>query len=107
MVFTVILQAVLAALAGAFCYAVAAALQHHEAARATTRGLADPRLLWQLAHRPLWLAGIAATGVGASLHLLALSRGPLTLVQPLGVTSLLFAVPLAAHYVITGCRCVS
>ncbi len=89
-------QAVLAALAGAFCYAVAAALQHHEAARATTRGLADPRLLWQLAHRPLWLAGIAATGVGASLHLLALSRGPLTLVQPLGVTGLLFAVPLAA-----------
>jgi len=96
MVFTVIFQAVLAALAGAFCYAVAAALQHHEAARATTRGLADPRLLWQLAHRPLWLAGIAATGVGASLHLLALSRGPLTLVQPLGVTGLLFAVPLAA-----------
>jgi len=96
MVFTVIFQVVLAALAGAFCYAVAAALQHHEAARATTRGLADPRLLWQLAHRPLWLAGIAATGVGASLHLLALSRGPLTLVQPLGVTGLLFAVPLAA-----------
>lgn len=90
------IEAVLAALAGAFCYAVAAALQHHEAARATAVGMADPRLLWQLAHRPLWLAGIAATGLGATLHLFALSRGPLTLVQPVGVTGLLFAVPLAA-----------
>lgn len=91
-----VIEAVLAALAGAFCYAVAAALQHHEAARATTRGVANPALLWQLAHRPLWLGGIAATGLGAGLHLLALAHGPLTLVQPLGVTGLLFAVPLAA-----------
>ena len=94
--FAVVAQAVFAALAGAFCYALAAALQHHEASRATTRGVAHPRLLWQLARRPLWLAGIAATGLGAGLHLLALSHGPLTLVQPLGVTGLLFAVPLAA-----------
>lgn len=88
--------AVVAALVGAWCYALAAALQHHEAARATTSGVANPRLLWQLAHRPLWLAGVGATGSGAGLHVLALAHGPLTLVQPLGVTELLFAIPLAA-----------
>lgn len=88
--------AVAAALVGAWCYALAAALQHHEAARATTPGVANPRLLWHLAHRPLWLAGVGATGSGVGLHVLALSHGPLTLVQPLGVTELLFAIPLAA-----------
>jgi len=91
-----VIGAVLAARAGAFCYAVAAALQQHEAVRTTTRGIANPAMLWQLAHRPWWLAAIAAQGLGASLHLLALSFGPLTFVQPLGVTTLLFAVPLAA-----------
>ncbi len=95
-VVVMVVQAVLAALAGALAFAVAAALQQHEAARATTRGMANPRLLWQLAHRPVWLAGIAATGLGAGLHLFALSKGSLTLVQPLGVTGLVFAVPLAA-----------
>lgn len=91
-----VVQAVLAALAGALAFAVAAALQQLEAARATTRGMANPRLLWQLAHRPMWLAGIGATGFGAGLHLFALSKGSLTLVQPLGVSGLVFAVPLAA-----------
>ena len=92
----VVVAAVLAALSGAFCYALAAALQQYEACRAPAGGVADPRLLWRLAHRPLWVAGVAATGLGAGLHLVALSQGPLTLVQPLGVTGLLFAVPLAA-----------
>lgn len=88
--------AVLAAVAGAFCYAAAAALQHQEARSDSVTGELHPRLLWQLAHRPLWLAAFAATAMGASLHLLALSRGPVTFVQPLGVLTLVFAVPLAA-----------
>lgn len=91
-----VFEAPIAALAGAFCFALAAVLQHHEAAGATTVGVANPRLLWQLARRPLWLAGIGATGLGAGLHLFALSEAPLTLIQPLGVTGLVFAVPLAA-----------
>lgn len=89
--------AIPAALLGAFCYALAATLQHHEVAEAPASGVAHPRLLWALARRPRWLLGIAAAGVGAALHLLALSRGPLTLVQPLGVTGLLFVIPLAAR----------
>lgn len=92
----VVLEAVLAALAGAFCFAVAAALQHHEASRDTTAGVTDPRLLWRLAHRPLWWWGVTATVLGGALHLYALSKTPLTVVQPLGVTCLVFALPLGA-----------
>ena len=64
--------------------------------RAADLRIADPRLLWRLAHRPLWVAGIVADGVSALLHVVALSFGPITLVQPLGVTGLLFAMPIVA-----------
>jgi len=89
--------AVVAALLGALGYALAAVLQHQEATRlpADTGG-SELRLLLHLAGRPRWLAGVAATGVAASLHVLALRWGPLVLVQPIGVTGLLFALPLAA-----------
>jgi drug/metabolite transporter (DMT)-like permease len=85
-----------AALLGAFCFGLAAALQQREALRAADLRIADPRLLWRLAHRPLWVAGIVADGLSAVLQVLALSFGPVTLVQPLGVTGLLFAMPIAA-----------
>jgi hypothetical protein len=42
------------------------------------REIADPRLLWRLAHRPLWVAGIVAARLSAVLHVLALSFGPIT-----------------------------
>lgn len=90
------IEAVVPALAGAFCFATAAALQQREAVQATTSGTVNPWLVWQLAHRPLWLAGIGAEVLGVALHMFALTRGPLTLVQPLGVTALIFAVPIAA-----------
>ncbi len=88
--------AILAALASAFCFALAAALQQHEALQAADLGVADPRLLWRLAHRPLWLVGVVADGLSAALHVVALSLGSIALVQPLGVTGLLFAIPLVA-----------
>ncbi len=88
--------AVFAALLSALCFALGAALQQREALRATDFGVADPRLLWRLAHRPIWLAGIVADGLSAALHILALSLGPIALVQPLGVTGLLFAIPMVA-----------
>lgn len=92
----VVTVAVVAALLGAFFFGLAAALQQREATRAADSRIADPRLLWRLAHRPLWVAGIVADGLSAVLHVLALSFGPITLVQPLGVTGLLFAMPIVA-----------
>jgi len=90
------LVAVLAALASAFCFALSTALQHREAHAVGPAGVADFRLLMRLSRRPMWLLGTAA-GLGSmALHVFALSIGTLALVQPLGVTGLLFAIPLAA-----------
>jgi drug/metabolite transporter (DMT)-like permease len=88
--------AALLALAGAFFFAVAAVLQQREAASVHPTGASDPRLLWRLAQRPWWLAGIAADVVSAGLHVWALAKGSIALVQPLGVTGLLFAIPMVA-----------
>jgi drug/metabolite transporter (DMT)-like permease len=88
--------AILAALSSAFCFALAAALQHREALGTKAAGVADIRLLWRLCQRPLWLAGVAADLASMALHVLALSMASLALVQPLGVTGIVFAIPLAA-----------
>ncbi len=85
--------ALAAALASALFYAVAAALQQHEASEDPT----GDGLVWHLCRRPRWVAGIAAMAAGAGLHTLALSVGPLALVQPIGSASLLFALPLGAR----------
>ena len=88
--------AVVAALASAFCFALAAALQHREALSVNVSGIADLRLLSQLGRRPLWLAGVGCDIVSMALHVVALSLATLAVVQPLGVTGIVFAIPLAA-----------
>ena len=82
------------ALASAVCYAVSAALQHHEAARQSGNGL---HLVRALLRRPAWCAAVLASLLGALLHVGALGAGPLVLVQPLGVTALVFALPIGAR----------
>jgi hypothetical protein len=89
--------AVLAALAGAACYALGAALQQVVAARAND-AVAGAGLVWHLTRRPAWIVGMAAMVAGSGLHTLALSWGPLPLIQPLGVASLLFGLPLGAAF---------
>jgi drug/metabolite transporter (DMT)-like permease len=54
-------------------------------------------LLPQLMRRPWWWLAVLATITGAGLHIAALSLGPLSLVQPLGVLTLVFALPLGAR----------
>ena len=88
--------AVIAALAGAFCFALAAALQHREALGVSDCGVASLGLFLRLGRRPLWLAGVACDLLSMTLHVLALSMATLAVVQPLGVTGIVFAIPLAA-----------
>ena len=45
----------------------------------------------------MWWAGAGAAAAGYACQALALSRGSLLLVQPLLVSSLLFALPMSAH----------
>jgi hypothetical protein len=78
--------AVLLCIASAAGYAAGAVLQERLAQRS----------LGVLVRMPLWWVAIALNGVGAGLHVVALRYGPLSLVQPFGVLTLVLAVPLAA-----------
>lgn len=83
------------ALAAAICFALAAALQH-QAATGEQGYRSGIHLLWRLAHRARWAAGLAAGLAGLALHAAALHAGAVAVVQPLLVTSLAFALPLRA-----------
>ncbi|WP_440073128.1 DMT family transporter [Streptosporangium sp. OZ121] len=78
------------ALLGSLFFALGAALQQFEAASTSRAGLG------YLVRRPRWLLGGLSIAGGTALHIVALKYGPLTLVQPMGVASLLFALPCAA-----------
>jgi drug/metabolite transporter (DMT)-like permease len=78
------------ALLGSLFFALGAALQQFEAASTAHVNLRH------LIRRPRWLLGGLAIAVGTALHIVALKYGPLTVVQPMGVASLLFALPCAA-----------
>ncbi|MEV6057608.1 glycosyltransferase [Streptomyces sp. NPDC052107] len=81
--------AILLAVVGACCYATGTRLQHEAIHRRPT---ATTPPLWTLARHPRWLGGLALLGTGASLHLTALSRAPVTVIQPLGVTAVVVSV---------------
>ncbi|MFE9173980.1 DMT family transporter [Streptomyces kebangsaanensis] len=49
--------------------------------------------------RPAWWAAVALNGLGGLLHVAALACGPLSLVQPLGALTIVFALPMAALFV--------
>lgn len=49
--------------------------------------------------RPSWWASLALNGLGGVLHVVALAYGPLSLVQPLGALTIVFALPMAALFV--------
>ncbi|KES09163.1 membrane protein [Streptomyces toyocaensis] len=49
--------------------------------------------------RPGWWAAVVLNGLGGLLHVVALAYGPLSLVQPLGALTIVFALPMAALFV--------
>ncbi|CAL9418015.1 hypothetical protein SUDANB121_01811 [Nocardiopsis dassonvillei] len=89
---------VLIAVAGAFTLALGSALQERDAVRAPGGQVARAGFLLHLLRQPRWLLGTLAAGAGACLHLLALSGAPLTIIQPIGVTGLLFAIILSTLF---------
>ena len=89
---------VVAALAAGCTFAVGSVLQQSAAREAPASISMSWRLLVDLAHRRKWLLGIGCDVGSFALQALALAFGPLALVQPLLVTGLLFAVPLAVRW---------
>ncbi|MCI3227053.1 DMT family transporter [Streptomyces sp. NP-1717] len=83
---------VLLSLVSAVAYAAGAILQERVAADTPARPYAP-------LHHGVWWAAVALNGVGALLHVVALAYGPLSLVQPLGALTIVFALPMAAVFV--------
>jgi drug/metabolite transporter (DMT)-like permease len=82
------------ALVAAFFFALAAALQQKGALNLPEISLRDPASLARLAGQTMWLLGTAALLMGYALQAAALDRGRLAIVQPLLVTTVVFALPL-------------
>jgi drug/metabolite transporter (DMT)-like permease len=89
------------ALAAALVFALGTVLLQ-KAGMAEPAGGSTSGLLLRMARRPLWLAGIAADGLGFVLQAVALSIGRLAVVQPVLVSAVVFALPLGAK--LTGQR---
>ncbi len=83
---TDLIIAIALCVAVAIAYAVAALIQ----ARYAHLKVAE------LVRVPVLWAAMALNGLGAALHVTSLNFGPLSLIQPLGVLTLVIAVPLAA-----------
>ena len=82
------------ALMAAFLFAVAATLQQKGALNQDGVSLAKPMSLVRLVGERMWLFGTAALLVGYVLQAAALDRGRLAIIQPLLVTTIVFALPL-------------
>ncbi|MGI8798250.1 MAG: hypothetical protein ACR2GE_02960 [Pseudonocardia sp.] len=89
--------AIVLAVLGAGCFAVAARLQHSAVSTAAgpqpLRFTAAARLI----REPRWLGGLALLGAGAGLHATALVLAPVAVVQPIGVLAVPISVVLAAR----------
>ncbi|MFJ2270497.1 DMT family transporter [Streptomyces sp. NPDC087849] len=83
---------VLLSLVSAVAYAAGAIVQERVAAAGDGRSLAPLR-------NRVWWGAVALNGLGAVLHVVALAYGPLSLVQPLGALTIVFALPMAALFV--------
>ncbi len=88
---------VVAALAAAAMFGTASVLQHDEAsAEDPGGGFLRLSSIGRLVHRRRWRRAVALAAASFGMQALALSFGPLVLVQPLAATDLLFAMLLLA-----------
>jgi drug/metabolite transporter (DMT)-like permease len=89
------------ALVAALLFALGTVLLQRAGLEEGTEG-SSSGLLVRMARRPVWLAGIAADGLGFVAQAAALTIGRLAVVQPLLVSAVVFALPLGAR--LTGQR---
>jgi drug/metabolite transporter (DMT)-like permease len=82
------------ALAAAFLFALAATLQQKGALNLPEISLRRPASLARLVGQTMWLVGTLALLAGYVFQAAALDRGRLVIIQPLLVTTVVFALPL-------------
>lgn len=85
------------ALVAALLFAIGTVLQQKAGLEKPSEG-SGAGLLLRMAKRPVWLAGIAADGLGFLAQATALAIGRLAVVQPLLVATVVFALPLGARF---------
>jgi len=94
--------AVVGALGAAALFAGGTALQYRAARPVSTGGVGPGRPIATAAVRQTvtsvsWLLGTLVLGIGIALHAFALHEGPITVVQPLLITGVLFALPASRY----------
>jgi drug/metabolite transporter (DMT)-like permease len=82
------------ALVASFLFALAATLQQKGALNLPTISLAQPRSLLRLVGQTTWLVGTLVLLAGYVFQAGALDRGRLSVIQPLLVSTVVFALPL-------------
>jgi drug/metabolite transporter (DMT)-like permease len=87
--------AIVLAVSAGFAYALASVLQQRAASEAPPELSLRPGLLVALVKRPLWLFGTLVDGAAYALEASSLAFGSIIIVQPLLVSGLLWALPLA------------
>lgn len=88
---------ILTALAAGAAFAVAAVLQQRAAAQRPGEEALSFRLIAQLARQRTWQAGLAVAVVAYALQAVALFAAPLSVVQPLLVSDIVFAIPISVR----------
>lgn len=88
---------VAAALAGAVFTAIGIVMRQRATMDVPVDQGVSGLMVSTLVRRPLWWAGTGSAFVGYAFQALALARGSLTLVAPLLMSALLFALPLSAR----------
>lgn len=91
------LLAIVLSLVAAALFAVASVLQQRGTSTISDDSALGAGMLGSLLRRPVWVAGILADIAGFGVQAWALAVGSLLLVQPILVTTLIFALPLAAR----------
>lgn len=82
------------ALVAAFCFALAATLQQKGALNLGGVSLSSPSSFVTLAKQTWWLIGTLVLLAGYAFQAVALDNGRLAVIQPLLVTTIVFALPL-------------
>jgi drug/metabolite transporter (DMT)-like permease len=85
-------------LVAAFLFAVGTVFQQKGAMEESEDAAQSAGFLLTLARKPVWLFGVVMSGLGFAAQAAALGVGRLVVVQPLLVTSIVFALPFGARY---------
>jgi drug/metabolite transporter (DMT)-like permease len=86
--------AAILALLAAVCFALAATLWQKASLSLTGVSFRNPKSFLVLLTQWVWLLGLAAQIVGVALQAAALDRGRVSIIQPLLVTTVIWALPL-------------